>query len=66
MAKVIFECDGCGAQGEGEWFGSPPPAHKPRHWYQRSDADGVQVACSRPCIEKVAEQSGKTAIVNPM
>lgn len=66
MARVIFFCDYCEAQAEGEWYGSPPSAHKPRHWFQRSDKDGVQVVCSRTCIDLLAEKTGKTNIVVPM
>ena len=63
--SVIFKCDGCGRQEEG-WFNSMGKATKPNHWYQRSDKDGTQVACSRRCIETVAELSGKTACVLPV
>ena len=58
-------CDGCGkrelmrAGADGNW-------HKPSDWYMRSDKDGIQLACSRACIEKVATKSGKTATVLPM
>lgn len=53
-------CDGCGkrapmwANRVGNWF-------KPSNWYQRTDEDGTQVACSRECIEKIADKTGKTA-----
>lgn len=58
-------CDGCGkrapmVKGElGTW-------HKPHSWFERSDKDGIQTACSRECIEKIAEKSGKTACVLPV
>jgi len=57
-------CDGCGARAPmessgGQWF-------KPRPWYQRSDGDGIQLACSRECIEKVASKTGKTDVVLPI
>lgn len=58
-------CDGCGKrapmeQGElGTW-------HKPRLWFERSDDDGIQTACCRECIEKIAEKSGKTGCVLPV
>jgi len=58
-------CDGCGkrvpgvpAMG-GRWM-------KPSHWYERSDDDGIQSACSRECIDKIAEKSGKTSVVLPV
>jgi hypothetical protein len=59
-----FICDGCGKRAPAEhnrsdWF-------KPSQWFQRSDDDGIQVACSRPCIEKIAEKSGKTGVVLPI
>lgn len=59
-----FICDGCGkrAPGEyahGQWF-------KPRDWYERSDEDGPQDACSRACIEVIAAKTGKTGCVLPI
>lgn len=62
---VIFICDGCGKQepavpgAHGGWF-------KPHLWFGRKDEDGEQLACSRPCIEKVAEKTGKTSLVLPI
>ena len=61
---VIFKCDGCdkeveGHSDQGRWY-------KPHDWFQRSDEDGAQVACSRDCIEKVAKKSGKTSVVLPI
>ena len=60
---VIFECDGCGKKENGffvngHWF-------KPNKWYQRSDKDGAQVACSRECIEAISKKTGKTSVVAP-
>lgn len=58
-------CDGCGerqpmvAGRDGNW-------HKPRSWFERSDEDGIQTACSRECIQKIAEKSGKTSVVLPI
>ena len=43
---TVWRCDGCGETATGE--------HKPHSWFSREDTDGVQVACSRWCIEKVA------------
>ena len=63
MAAEII-CDGCGKREPmtwnsfGDWF-------KPSLWYQRSDADGIQVCCSRECIDKIAEKTGKTNVVIP-
>lgn len=61
-AKSI--CDGCGKEhpmfyAHGKWF-------KPSTWYERSDEDGIQTACSRECIKKIAEKSGKTSMVLPI
>lgn len=59
-----FICDGCGKRAPGvasnhNWF-------KPSHWYERSDEDGIQTACSRECIDAIAKKSGKTDIVLPI
>ena len=62
-AEII--CDGCGKReamevsGKHDWI-------KPRSWFERSDEDGIQSACSRECIEKIAEKSGKTSVVLPI
>lgn len=62
---VEFICDGCGKRQtamvteRGDFF-------KPHAWYQRTDEDGTQVACSRECIEKVAQDTGKTNLVLPV
>jgi hypothetical protein len=63
--QVTFRCDGCGLLGQGhhnrmgDWF-------KPSHWYQRGDEEGVQLACSRRCIDLIAQKSGKTSVVLPV
>ena len=57
-------CDGCGKQ-EPMFFGTTC-WHKPQNWYQRSDADGPQLACSRACVDKVAAASGKTGAILPI
>ena len=62
---VEFICDGCGRHESG-WFNRSGQAFKPSEWYQRTDEDGTQVACSRQCLEKVAEKTGKTAVVLPI
>lgn len=62
-----YICDGCGKRepavfypnGDREW-------HKPSLWFQRADEDGIQDACSRECIEKIAAKTGKTACVMPI
>lgn len=65
MARVIFVCDGCDKREDG-FFGRSANALKPPSWFVRADDDGVQLACSRPCIDKVASKSGKTAVVMPV
>jgi hypothetical protein len=59
-------CDGCGKRalmlpsGDGiHWV-------KPHTWYERSDKDGIQTACSRECIKLIAEKTGKPATVLPL
>ena len=61
-AEII--CDGCGKRApmvtsHGNWF-------KPWTWFERSDDDGIQSACSRECIEKVSKKTGKTGTVLPI
>lgn len=57
-------CDGCGKRApmsnyNGKWF-------RPHGWFERSDEDGCQTACSRECIAKIAEKTGKTSVVAPL
>lgn len=59
-----YICDGCGKRAPAHhngvnWF-------KPGSWFERSDKDGIQTACSRTCIDKIASSSGKTAVVVPL
>lgn len=60
-----YICDGCGKEAEAVHYDrlgwSKPPS-----WYQRSDKDGPQDACSRACIDKISEASGKTGVVLPI
>lgn len=62
--SVEYICDGCGLRAKAitydmrDWF-------KPRDWFQRSDKDGIQDACSRECIEKISVKTGKTRAVSP-
>jgi hypothetical protein len=64
FAIVTWECCGCGKKQQGS-FGKNGDAFKPHSWFMRGDEDGVQVTCSRECIEKVAAASGKTPCVLP-
>lgn len=59
-----YVCDGCGKREPAVLY--PGGLFKPAAWYERSDEDGVQHACSRECIEKVARTSGKTSVVLPI
>lgn len=59
-----FICDGCGKREPG--YPLMMGWGKPRDWYERTDSDGRQTACSRSCIEKIAKKSGKTAVVAPV
>lgn len=63
-AQVVFRCDGCGKRESGYFAGYD--WHKPEHWFARSDREGAQLACSRACIEGVANASGKTGVVVPL
>ena len=60
-----FICDGCGKKCEGK-SNSMGQRLKPHSWYERSDEDGIQIACSRDCIKKIAEKTGKTDLVLPI
>lgn len=59
-----YVCDGCGERRPAVAVGHQWV--KPASWYERSDEDGIQTACSRECIKRIAEQSGKTAVVLPI
>lgn len=52
-------CDGCGKRAP-MVAGYDHNWHKPGHWYERSDRDGIQTACCDDCIKKIARESGKT------
>lgn len=62
-----YTCDGCGKKEPAMIYpGNPHNYHKPRDWFERSDKDGIQSVCSRECIKKAAEKSGKTSLVLPV
>lgn len=64
--SATIKCDGCGKEVPMVWTRSGAPGwHKPRQWYQRQDEDGIQDACCRECIDKIAQESGKTGCVMP-
>ena len=55
-----IHCQGCGADS-----GRTVVEGKPGHWYQRTDKDGTQFACSRACIDIIATATGKTRVSLP-
>ena len=59
-----FTCQGCGKKAPGAHYNLS--WHKPHEWFERGDEDGVQTACSRGCIDIIAEKSGKTSCVLPL
>ena len=59
----MFRCDSCGKTEAGSHYGLG--WHKPIHWYERSDEDGAQLACSRSCVDRGASASGKSGVVAP-
>lgn len=61
-AKYI--CDGCGKEEPAVQY--PTGWSKPPSWFQRTDKDGTQDACSRECIKRIAERTGKTSVVLPI
>lgn len=66
-AEVI--CDGCGKRAAMEYCNRA--FVKPEKWYQHIIAETgaeegrILVACSRSCIERIAEETGETAVVWP-
>ena len=68
---MIAVCDGCGKQEpadclHGQW-------RKPSQWFERTplgDDRTTQLrnvtACSRACIELIAERTGQTRVVLPV
>jgi len=60
-----FICDECKKRAPGS-FNTMGQWFKPHDWYERSDKEGIQTACSRECIKKIAEKTGKTDLVLPI
>jgi hypothetical protein len=58
-----YICDGCGKRAPAEH--NNRDYFKPSAWFQRVDEDGIQDACCRECIQKIAKKSGKTSIILP-
>lgn len=63
---VEFICDGCGKRERGMQYENSRDWHKPWNWFQRSDKNGIQDACSRECVEVIAKKTGKTGVVLPI
>ncbi len=61
---VKYICDGCGKESPAIAY--PSTWCKPEKWFQRSDKDCIQDACSRECIDKISKKSGKTNLVLPI
>ena len=61
---ILYVCDGCEKQAPAEK--AARGLIKPFGWYQRADEDGEQHACSRECIAKVSDSTGKTPLVLPI
>ncbi|MGB0972439.1 MAG: hypothetical protein ACPGVG_15995 [Mycobacterium sp.] len=62
-----IKCDGCGTTAPMTWWPGNVSAgwQKPSNWFQRGDSSGIQDACSRECIQRIADESGKTSVVLP-
>ena len=62
-----YICDGCGKRQKAAWYPTNPHnLFKPIEWFERGDDRlGIQHACSRECVKKVAEKTGSTDIVAP-
>ena len=64
---VKYICDGCGIERPAKFYKTNPNVwFKPENWFQRSDEDGIQDACSRTCIDIISSKSGKTTVVIPV
>ena len=61
-----YICDGCGKREKAVDYQNGRGWAKPPLWFQRGDKDGLQDACSRECIDKIAKKSGKTDVVLPI
>lgn len=71
--SIQYTCDGCGNTESGTWNGRiwirPIVARGLSggggEWWERQDKDGQQHACSRDCVDKIAEEKGVTRVVFP-
>ena len=63
----IYVCGGCGRKERAGWWKQNINRGfvKPADWYERADESGIQIACSRRCIDTIAARTGKPASVFP-
>lgn len=56
--SAIIVCDVCGKQEPGACYPNGSGWHKPRAWFERTDADSGRTftACSRECIDRGVEK----------
>ena len=58
-------CDGCGKEQPADVGHGGHAFVKPNAWFERSDKNGIQTACSRECVKKVAEKTKTTDVILP-
>jgi len=65
---VLWVCDGCGKHQLGVTYKDGAPGwHKPQEWFSKQDPEkGPLEACSRKCIETVAQKTGTSSAVLPI
>lgn len=65
--SCFYVCDGCGKTEKARFYKSNPTRFfDPADWFERGDEDGIQNACSRECVKKIAEETKKTSVVIPL
>ena len=63
---IEYICDGCGKREKADKAFNGQ-AIKPKDWYMRIDENlGELHACSRKCIDAIAEKTGTHSIVFPI
>lgn len=63
--SAYWKCDGCGLVRRGAMSGDKRWV-KPWEWFSRADAEGIQDACSRDCVDAIAAKTGKSRVVLPL
>lgn len=58
-------CDACGKREKATVYRGAHNFSKPNKWFERSDEKGIQTACSRECIDKLAETTGCSKAILP-